>query len=161
MKDINRKIRQLGKLRTAAAKKALIPLLEKYLADNSGDINAWYKLACCNDSLGRERRAEPCYAEVYKSWRDLPVKQRPGFFVGYGSTLRNNKKLAESVKVLREGVKHFPANPELRIFLALALYSAKDFKGSARELFRVCGGLPPSCVGGYEKAIAYYVKVLK
>lgn len=160
MKDIEKKIRRLGKARTAAAKKALIPLLEEYLAGSGGDIRAWYRLACCSDFLGRERAAEPCYEKVYKAWRGLPVKERPGFFVGYGSTLRNNKKVAKSVKVLREGAKRFPANPELRIFLALSLYSARDFKGSARELFRVCGGLPPALVGGYERAIAYYVKKL-
>ncbi|OGR71823.1 MAG: hypothetical protein A2089_08955 [Elusimicrobia bacterium GWD2_63_28] len=161
MKDIKKKIRQLEKLRTVPAKKALIPLLEQYLKDNAGDICAWYRLACCNDFLGRELKAEPCYAKVYKGWHALPGKERPGFFVGYGSTLRNNKKLAQAAKVLREGVKHFPSNPELRIFLALALYSAGDFKSSARELFRACGGLPPSCVNGYDRAIAYYVKTLK
>ena len=139
----------------------LIPLLEEYLAGNAGDTRAWYRLACCNDFLGRERAAEPCYEKVYKAWRELPGKERPGFFVGYGSTLRNNKKLAKAASVLREGVKRFPANPELRIFLALALYSAGDFKGSARELFRVCGGLPPPFTGGYERAIGYYIKNLK
>lgn len=161
MNDIENKIRRLGKVRTAAAKKALIPLLEEYLEGNSGDIRAWYRLACCNDFLGREREAEPCYEKVYKGWRELPVKERPGFFVGYGSTLRNNKKLAKAAKILLEGAKRFPSNPELRIFLALALYSAGDFRNSARELFRVCGGLPASTVGGYERAIAYYIKTLK
>lgn len=151
----------MGEARTSAAKKALIPLLEEYLEGNPWDIRAWYRLACSNDFLGRERAAEPCYEKVYKAWRELPIKERPGFFVGYGSTLRNNKKLPKSAKVLRDGVKRFPANPELRIFLALTLYSAGEFKSSARELFRVCGGLPPSCVGGYERAIGYYVKNLK
>jgi len=160
MKDIKKKMRLLGAARTPAARKALIPLLEEYLKDNGGDTGAWYRLACCNDFLGRERAAEPCYDKVYKGWRELPAVERPGFFVGYGSTLRNNKKLAKAAKVLREGVKRFPANPELRVFLALALYSAGDFKGSARELFRVCGGLP-AAVGGYGRAVTHYVKTLK
>ena len=150
----------MSAVKTEGAKRRLIPLLVEWLAANDGDIKAWYRLACCYDFLGKERLAEPCYARVYKAWRVLPAAERPGFFVGYGSTLRNNGKLKLSSAVLKEGTLRFPADPALKAFLALSLYSGRDYRGAARALFGVCAGLPPGALGGYERALGYYIKHL-
>lgn len=161
MKELLKKIGRLEKDGTAAGRRALIPPLLEYLAARPKDAAAWYKLACCYDFLGREKAAEPCYERVYGDWRALPEEKRPGFFLGYGSTLRNNRRLARSEAVLKEGARRFPGFPALKVFLALTLYSRKDFKGSARALFKACAGLPGGAFGGYGRAIDHYVKYLK
>ena len=160
MKNIKGEMRRLWKARTGGEKMALIALLVEYLGGSGKDTAAWFKLACCYDSLGLEKKAEPCYAEVYKAWRALPEKERPGFFVGFGSTLRNNGNIARSAAILAEGVRRFPAYPALKVFLALTLYSKKDFKGSALALFGACPEMPSGAYSGYEPAINYYVKHL-
>jgi len=159
--NLKARMRELKKSRTDAGKRALIPVLREYLAANKLDTAAWYDLACCYDSLGRENEAEPCYAQVYKGWRGLPEKEQAGFFVGYGSTLRNNNKLARSAAVLREGVKRFPDYPALKLFLALTLYTSKNYRSSAGTLFGACLGMPAGVWDGYDRAINYYVKTLK
>lgn len=161
MKELAGTIARLSAVKTEAAKRRLIPLLKEWLAARAGDIPAWYRLACCYDFLGREKLAEPCYARVYRNWRALPAAERPGFFVGYGSTLRNNGRLALSAAVLERGVKNFPDYPALKAFLALSLYSRRDFRGAARALFRACPEMPAGAFGGYERALAHYVRRLR
>jgi hypothetical protein len=161
MGGLKEAIAKLVKVRTGAGRRRLVPLLKAWLAGHNGDVRSWYLLACCYDFLGRERQAEPCYARVHKAWRALPAAARPGFFVGYGSTLRNNGKLALSAAVLRQGVRQFPGYPALKAFLALSLYSGKDMRGAAKALFGACLNLPAGAFDGYERALAHYAKRLK
>ena len=122
----------------------------------------WYEMACRYDRAGEELKAEPCYRMVYRlCWRKLPAKERPGFFVGYGSTLRNNGKLALSARVLDEGVRRFPGYPALKVFAALTAFSRKDYRKAARLLFLSSVDMPEKAFDGYERAIAYYVSHLK
>ena len=161
MQTLNTEIEKLKELKTEGSRKKLIHLLRERLAANNNDTSAWYDLACCYDSLGCEKEAEPCYAQVYKRWRTLPKKERPGFFVGFGSTLRNNIKLARSEAVLKEGVRHFPDYLALKVFLALTFYTGKKFKSSALVLFKSRPGPSASAFDGYERAINHYIKALK
>ena len=160
MGKLKTKTRKFKIIKTAADRRALIVLLREHLEVNRKDTNSWYDLACCYDWLGREKEAEPCYVEVYKHWRAIPKKEQAGFFVGFGSTLRNNKKLKKSEAVLREGARRFPDFPALKIFLALTLYTKKDFKNAALTLFKFCLEMPDKTYAGYEKAIKYYINVL-
>jgi len=122
----------------------------------------WYEKACGFDRKGLEKKAETCYAKVYElGWRGLPEKERAGFFVGYGSTLRNNKKLKLSTEILREGVKRFPSYPALKIFLALTLHSRGQFKEAANVLFKSCLEMPEKAYDGYDRAIKFYIPRLK
>ena len=117
----------------------------------------WYAKACGFDSNGLEEQAEPCYAMVYKlGWRALPGKERPGFFVGYGSTLRNNRKLARSAAILREGVRLFPRYAALKVFLALTLRLAGKYKAASDVLLKACLDMPQGAFDGYERAIKHY-----
>ena len=122
----------------------------------------WYARACEYDRSGLEKKAEPCYSKVYElGWRLLPVKERPGFFLGFGSTLRNNRKFKRSAEILAEGVKHFPHYPALKVFLALTLHSSGKFKKAAGVLFLSCLDMPGSSFDGYERAIRFYIARLK
>jgi len=125
------------------------------------DVRQWYARACEYDRAGFEKKAEPCYSKVYElGWRLLPEKERSGFFVGFGSTLRNNRNFKRSADILTEGVRHFPHYPALNIFLALTLRSSGKFKKAADVLFRSCLEMPDNSFDGYERAIKYYVSRL-
>jgi len=95
------------------------------------------------------------------SLRLLPEKERAGFFVGFGSTLRNNGKLKRSTEILREGVGLFPRYPVLKVFLALTLYSLGDFKETAEALFKSCRKMPDRAFDGYDRVIKFYISRLK
>ena len=123
----------------------------------SGDTRAWYERACGYDRAGLERKAEPCYARVYENWRALPKKEQPGFFLGYGSTLRNNRKFSRSLAVLEEGARRFPSYPALKVFLSLVSFDKKDFRKAALLLFSSCLEMPESAWGGYSRAIKFYI----
>src|SRR5687768_17378574 len=102
--DKNTEITLLLNSKAPADKQKCIPLLQQYLGENPSDAEAYYDLAGCFDTLGLEVEAEESYLRAYELGPSLlPETKRPHFYVGYGSTLRNNRKLDESLKVLEEG----------------------------------------------------------
>ncbi len=69
-------------------RKKCIPLLQEYLRENPNDAIAWYDLGGCHDFIGEELEAEPCYRKTLElGFKKLPLKEQPGFFVSFGSTL--------------------------------------------------------------------------
>lgn len=155
-------IKSLCNSKSEEDKKTCIPLLEKYLEQNPADAEAWYDLARCHDFIGDEKAAEPCYQKCYEmGWQKLPLKEQSSFFVGYGSTLRNNLKFTESVKILQEGVSHFPGYPALSCFLAFSYYSNKQDREATETLFASLKDSLAQGFDGYEKAIEWYAEHLK
>lgn len=160
--DEKQLIQSLKKSKSEDDRKKCIPLLQQYLEKNPQDAEAWYDLAGCFDFIGAEKEAEPCYRKCYQiGWQNLPVAQQPSFFVGYGSTLRNNFKYEESVSVLQKAVEAFPDYPALKVFLAFSLYSQKEDRAAAELLFSACLGSAAKGFDGYEKAIHWYVENIK
>lgn len=162
MNSINKKlIDSLKDSKNEDDRKKCIPLLRNYLEQFPEDAVAWYDLAGCFDFCGLETEAEPCYQKSYDlDWQKLPKHKQPGFFVGFGSTLRNNNKLKESEKILSEGIKYFPLYPALKVFLALTLYSLKNYEESSKILFKATLEMPEKSFDGYEHAIKWYVENL-
>lgn len=153
----NSLISTLLKSKIESDREKCIQLLQEYLLQNPNDTEAWYGLASCFDFLGLELEAEPNYKKAYElDLGSLPQEKQYSFYVGYGSTLRNNKKLEESEAILREGISKFPTYQPLKIFLAFTLFSRGNFKESSETLFLTCGQLPAGTFDGYEKAIKYY-----
>jgi hypothetical protein len=154
-------IKKLLQSKDPSDRKLCLTLLEAHLASHPSDSESWYDKACCHDFLGEEREAEPCYARCYElGWRSLPEPEHPSFFVGYGSTLRNNLKLEESVRFLEEGVRHFPAYPALRVFLAFSLHTAGQREKATELLFKSVCDISEKGLGGYDRAIAWYAEHL-
>lgn len=146
---------QKSKIKTDREK--CIQLLKEHLLQNPNDAESWYDLASCCDFLGLELDAEPNYKKAYElDLGSLPLEKQYSFYVGYGSTLRNNEKLEESEIILKEGISKFPAYQPLKVFLAFTLFSIGKFKESSEMLFLTCGQLPVGTFDGYEKAIKYY-----
>lgn len=161
-KKINPLIHQLKKSKSEEDRRKCISLLKDHLLQNPNDVEAWYDLACCYDFCGDELDAEPCYQKVYKvGWDQLPSECQKSFFVGYGSTLRNNKKLSQSIEILNQAVKLFPDYPALKTFLALSLYSNQQYKESSEALFQTLLQMPENSFDGYDKAVHWYIKDLR
>jgi predicted Zn-dependent protease len=142
-------------------RKQCIPLLQEYLKTKPDDAVAWYDLACCYDFCGLEKEAEPCYWKTYNlGWQALPESEHGGFFVGFGSTLRNNLDFVGSEKILKDAVKNFPTYPALKVFLAFTLYSQGKYQEAAQILFAATLEMPEKAYDGYERAIKWYVENL-
>jgi len=142
-------------------RKKCIPLLQEYLKEHSQDAVAWYELACCFDFLGFEKEAEPCYGKTYElGWQQLPATEQAGFFVGFGSTLRNNLDFVRSEKILTDAIVHFPNYPALKVFLAFTLHSQGKFRKASEALFTSTVEMPEKAYDGYERAIKWYVENL-
>lgn len=160
--DIKSQIDLLKDSKSEQDRKDCIPLLQEHLKNNPFDAVAWYDLAGCFDFLGLEKEAEPCYWKTYEiDWKQLPVHEQPCFFVGFGSTLRNNLKFDESEMVLKEALQHFPNYPALKVFLALTQYSKGLYRESTETLFNAQLDMPQNAFDGYERAIKWYVENLE
>jgi tetratricopeptide (TPR) repeat protein len=134
-----------------------ITLLKNHLQQTQDDAKSWYDLACCYDFLGRESEAEPNYKRVFElGIYKLPSKEQMGFYVGYGSTLRNNKKFEESKKILNEGIANFPNYIPLKVFLGFTLYSIGEHQEANQVLLGIAGQLPTEIMDGYERAARWY-----
>lgn len=143
-------------------RKKCIPLLKEYLRENPNNAVAWYDLAGCHDFIGEELEAEPCYRKTLElGYENLPLPEQPGFFVGFGSTLRNNKKLQDSKEVLEKGIKAFPDYPALKVFLAFTLHSLGEYRKASEVLLLTVGNLENKNFDGYERAIKWYSENLE
>lgn len=142
-------------------RKKAIELLEDYLEENPKSAEAWYAKAGCHDFIGEEKEAEPCYQQVYNiGWKNLSIYEQKSFFVGFGSTLRNNLQFEKSAQVLKEAIGHFPDYPALKAFLAFTYYSMKEDREASRILFRALLEAQKHGFDGYEKAISWYTENL-
>lgn len=161
MADQKNLIDSLKNSKSEDDRKKCIPLLQEYLKSHPTNSNAWYDLACCFDFCGFEQEAEPCYWKTYEhGWKNLPPDEHAGYFLGFGSTLRNNLKFSDSEKILKEGIAHFPKYPALKIFLAFTLYTLGKFQEASQYLFNATLEMPEKSFDGYERAMKYYVEHL-
>ena len=159
--ELKQKIDQLKGSKSEEDRKACIPLLKEFLEMNPNDPVTWYDLAGCFDFCGLEKDAEPCYRKTYElGWQLLPKSEQAGFFVGFGSTLRNNLKFSESENILADAVANFPNYPALKCFLAFTLYSNGKFQEASKTLFLSTLEMPEKTFAGYEGAIKWYVENL-
>lgn len=101
-----------------AAHARAIALAREYPADVRVAMAAAY--AC--DRIGLERDAIVHYERAWQL--GVPAADRPGFLVGFGSTLRNVGRAEDAVARLAEATTEYPDDPSLRAFLSLALHSA-------------------------------------
>jgi len=162
MDSLKEKIERLKDSKSEEDRKQCIPLLKEYLSNSPNDAQAWYDLAGCYDFIGDELLAEPCYKKTYLLGVDkIPEVERAGFFVGYGSTLRNNLKFSESSDVLKSSLQVFPKYPALDIFLAFTLYSEGKYKSASEHLFKAISKIDQKVFDGYERAINWYVDNLE
>ncbi len=97
------------------------------LLPNSQAI-ADFERACAFDSTGHEKEAEPLYRSALD--KGLTGLRRRRARIQLASTLRNNGKIEESIRILREEKANYSdeLNDAVDSFLALSLSSAGEHK---------------------------------
>jgi tetratricopeptide (TPR) repeat protein len=120
-------------------------------ARHPDDVAARLCAAYASDRWGTEEAAIVHYDAAFAL--GVPADVERGFFVGYGSTLRNVGRTADAIACLRAAIAKYPTYVPLRAFLALALYSAGEHAAAmATMLDALLVGAP----GDYDRALAYY-----
>jgi tetratricopeptide (TPR) repeat protein len=109
------------------ARTLLLQLVEAYPDD--AEIN--FQTAVVHDNLGLERESIPYYLKALTHGLSGPDLERA--YLGLGSTYRGLGQYQQAEETLRRGVKEFPDNRALQIFLAMTLYN-RQFYQEAMEL---------------------------
>ncbi len=107
----------LGQARTL-----LLALSETY-PDNA---EITFQIAVAHDNLGLERESIPYYLRAFAQGLSGPDLERA--YLGLGSTYRGLGEYEKAEETLRQGVKAFPHNRALQIFLAMTLYNRQQHK---------------------------------
>lgn len=105
-----------------AARTLLLELLAAYPDD--AEIN--FQIAVAHDNLGLGREAIPFYVRSLE--QGLSESDLERALLGLGSTYRYLGYYQEAEETLRRGVREFPHNRALQVFLAIVLYNTKHDK---------------------------------
>lgn len=132
-------------------------LRERALAAQS-DISLQLKTAYACDRFGSEEDAVVHYDLAWSMAAKIPSDERRGFFVGYGSTLRNVGRLAESQNILTAAIGEFPNDRALKAFLALSQLDAGSSALAVATLLDALVSLADSApdLALYARALSHY-----
>jgi tetratricopeptide (TPR) repeat protein len=76
--------------------------------------------------------------------------------VGYGSTLRNNDRLDESIAIHRQAIAEYPTFAAHHAFLALALNRAGRHEEALAEALTALVDAGSENLDGYDRSLRYY-----
>ena len=80
--------------------------------------------------------------------------------VGYGSTLRNNERLDESIAIHRQAIADYPGFAPHHAFLALALNRAGRHDEALAEALTALVDAGTENLNGYERSLSSYRDLL-
>jgi Putative Zn-dependent protease, contains TPR repeats len=106
----------------------LLELLANYPDD--AEIN--YQMGIAFDNSGLGNMAIPYYERAMELGLSGPDLER--CLMGLGSTYRYWGQYDKAVETLRRGMKEFPENRAIQVFLAMALYNSQNHKESVALL---------------------------
>ncbi|KYC89924.1 hypothetical protein B4102_3931 [Heyndrickxia sporothermodurans] len=106
--------------------------LLKLLSDYPDDAEINYQTGIAYDNSGMGSEAIPYYERALKLGLSGPDLER--CLLGLGSTYRYWGNYQKAVETLGKGVREFPENRALQVFLAMALYNSKNYKESVELL---------------------------
>lgn len=119
------------------------------------DINAQITAAYACDRNGLENEAVRHYEQAWTL--GVPDSEKPGFMLGFGSTLRNVGRADEAVEILSRACAEYPHDLSLRAFLSLALHSAGETgKALGTMLETALSAARPGAFGPYARALKEY-----
>ncbi|HEX6542652.1 MAG TPA: tetratricopeptide repeat protein [Ktedonobacterales bacterium] len=95
------------------------------------DAEITFQTAVAHDNLGLEREAIPYYTKALDQGLSGPDLER--CLLGLGSTYRGLGEYQLAEETLRRGVREFPRNRALQVFLAMTLYNRQQYQ-EAMEL---------------------------
>jgi tetratricopeptide (TPR) repeat protein len=110
------------------ARTILFDLLASFPED--AEIN--FQTAVAHDNMGLGREAIPYYVKAIENGLSGPDLERA--LLGLGSTYRALGEYQKAEETLRRGVREFPENRALHVFLAIALYNNQSYKESVELL---------------------------
>lgn len=90
------------------------------------DAEITFQTAVVHDNLGLEHESVPFYLRALDQGLSGPDLERA--LLGLGSTYRGLGEYQKAEETLRRGVREFPHNRALQIFLAMTLYNAGQHK---------------------------------
>lgn len=125
-------LRETGRARQdqAVLEEARTLLLE-LAAAYPDDAEITFQIAVAHDNLGLEREAIPFYTKALEQGLSGPDLER--CLLGLGSTYRGLGEYQLAEETLRRGVREFPQNRALQVFLAMTLYNSGQYR-EAMEL---------------------------
>ncbi|GMK48618.1 hypothetical protein PghCCS26_57480 [Paenibacillus glycanilyticus] len=106
----------------------LLELLSEYPDD--AEVNYQMGIACDNSGLGD--KAIPYYERAIELGLSGADLER--CLMGLGSTYRYWGQYDKAVATLSRGMKEFPENRAIQVFLAMALYNSQNYKESVELL---------------------------
>jgi tetratricopeptide (TPR) repeat protein len=106
-------------------------LLLELAAAYPDDAEITFQTAVVHDNLGLEQESVPLYLRALEQGLSGPDLERA--LLGLGSTYRGLGEYQKAGETLRRGVREFPHNRALQIFLAMTLYNTQQHK-EAMEL---------------------------
>ncbi len=126
------KLRETGRARQdqAMLQEARTLLLD-LAADYPDDAEITFQLAVVHDNLGLELASIPFYLQTLAQGLAGPDLERA--LMGLGSTYRGLGNYQQAEEILRRGMREFPENRAIQVFLAMTLYNLQNYK-EAMEL---------------------------
>jgi Tfp pilus assembly protein PilF len=122
---------------------------------NPTDVRAQVDAAYACDRDGLEALAATFYDAAYA------LGERHGeFLVGYGSTLKNVGRLADSERILVETAADVTVATAARAFLALTHHAAGKSDAAVAALIRLVAELEQPDIVRYRRALASYADEL-
>lgn len=106
-------------------------LLLDLIAAYPDDAEITFQTAVVHDNLGLERESIPFYVQALAQGLSGPDLERA--YLGLGSTYRGLGDYQQAEETLRRGVREFPHNRALQVFLAMTLYNTRSYN-EAMEL---------------------------
>ncbi len=123
------------------------------------DVNAQIAAAYACDRTGAEHRAVAYYDAAWAL--GVPAEKRAHFLLGYGSTLRNVGRIADSLERLTSAVAEFPDQHALKAFLALTLHSAGRPTEALATVLDALVAAQSDNLMGTERALRTYIALLR
>lgn len=122
------------------------------LTNFTKDAEVLYQCAWTHDVMGLETGAVPYYEQAIAN--GLDGESLCGAYIGLGSTYRCIGEYEKAIVVLEAGVKKFPENDPMRVFLSLAKYNVNKHESAMKLLLETVVKVDE--VKEFERAISFY-----
>ncbi|WP_410982887.1 tetratricopeptide repeat protein [Bacillus cereus] len=122
------------------------------LAKLTEDPEVLYQCAWTHDAMGLETEAASYYEQAIAN--GLAGESLCGAYIGLGSTYRCIGEYDKAIVTLEAGLKRFPDNDVMKVFLSIAKYNVKAYEEAMKLLLETVVKL--ESVKEYERAISFY-----
>ncbi len=130
-------------------------LLLALAADYPDDASVTFQTAVVYDNLGLERESIPFYLKAFD--QGLTGADLERALMGLGSTYRVLGEYQQAKEILLRGMREFPHNRAIQVFLAMTLYNLQEYK-EAMELVlsNLLETTSDEKLQYFKRAISYY-----